>query len=34
VKIEEVAMINGLDGPDAALWPGREYKRVVAGSET
>jgi len=31
VKIEEVALINGLDGPDATLRPGRQYKRVVAG---
>lgn len=31
VKIEEVAMINGLDGPDATVRPGREYKQVVAG---
>jgi predicted Zn-dependent protease len=32
VKIEEVALINGLDGPDATLRPGRQYKRVVAGT--
>ncbi len=33
VKIEEVALINGLDGPDATLRPGRQYKRVVAGGK-
>ena len=33
VKIEEVALINGLDGPDATLRPGRQYKRVVGGSK-
>jgi len=31
VKIEEVALINGVEGPDAALRPGQQYKRVVAG---
>jgi hypothetical protein len=31
VKIEVVALINGLDGPDATLRPGRQYKRVVPG---
>jgi len=31
VKIEEVALINGLDGPDATLRPGQPYKRVVGG---
>jgi len=31
VRIEEVALINGVDGPDATLRPGRQYKRVVTG---
>ena len=30
-RIEEVALINGVEGPDAALRPGQQYKRVVAG---
>jgi len=30
VRIEEVALINGVDGPDATLTPG-QYKRVVGG---
>jgi predicted Zn-dependent protease len=33
VKIEEIALINGLDGPDATLRPGRQYKRVVGGQK-
>jgi len=31
VRIEEVALINGVDGPDATLTPGTAYKRVVGG---
>ncbi len=31
IPIAEVALINGLDGPDAPVRPGRAYKRVVGG---
>jgi predicted Zn-dependent protease len=31
VRIEEVALINGVDGPDATLAAGMAYKRVVGG---
>jgi hypothetical protein len=31
VPLAEVAVINGLSGPDADLRPGRTYKRVVGG---
>lgn len=31
IRIEEVALINGLEGPDAPVRPGRTYKRVVGG---
>jgi len=31
VKIEEVALINGVEGPAATMRPGRLYKRVVGG---
>jgi len=31
IKVEEVALINGVDGPAGTLRPGRAYKRVVGG---
>ena len=31
IPLAELALINGLDGPDAAVRPGRAYKRVVGG---
>jgi hypothetical protein len=33
IKVEEVALINGAEGPDATLRPGRLYKRVVGGAK-
>jgi len=33
VRIEEVALINGVEGPDGTLRPGRQYKRVVGGKQ-
>jgi predicted Zn-dependent protease len=29
IRIEELALINGLEGPDDTMRPGRQYKRVV-----
>ena len=29
IRIEELALINGLDGPDDTMRPGRQFKRVV-----
>jgi predicted Zn-dependent protease len=31
IKVEEVALINGVEGPDGTMRPGRLYKRVVGG---
>jgi predicted Zn-dependent protease len=33
IKVEEVALINGAEGPAATLRPGRLYKRVVGGAK-
>jgi predicted Zn-dependent protease len=33
VRIEEVALINGVEGPEGTLRPGRQYKRVVGGQK-
>jgi predicted Zn-dependent protease len=29
IRIEELALINGLEGPDDTMRPGRQYKRVI-----
>jgi predicted Zn-dependent protease len=29
IRVEELALINGLDGPDDTMRPGRQYKRVI-----
>ena len=29
IKVEELALINGLAGPDDTMRPGRAFKRVV-----
>jgi hypothetical protein len=33
IKVEEVALINGVAGPSETLRPGRLYKRVVGGAK-